>query len=72
MREDIKLSELYKRVKESGDEPARKAIDKLRRKISEQKKRLGDDGEATGEMLHDIRQWRREALEIALQSGAGR
>ncbi len=71
VREDIKLSELYKRVKESGDESARKAIDKLRREISKQKNALGDDDEANEEIMRDIRQWRREALEKAVQAESG-
>ena len=67
IREDIQLSELYKQAKESGDEKALKAINKLRRKISAQRNKLGDNEETNTEMMKDIRAWRREALERALK-----
>ena len=72
IREDIALSDLYNDAKKRGDDDLRKAIDRVRRKIANQKKGLGVDDEDDAEMMGDIRSWRREVLEKAEQAESGR
>lgn len=67
IREDALLSAKKKEANARGDKETVKAINALQGRIREKgKKKLG--GEDDDELMRKIRQWRREALEKALQA----
>ncbi len=67
IREDALLSAKKKEANARGDHKTVKAINDLQSRIREKgKKKLGGDDDA--ELMQKIRQWRREALEKAIQA----
>jgi len=70
IREDAMLSAKKKEANDRGDRKTVKDIEKFQSMIREKgKKKLGGDNDT--ELMQKIRQWRREALEKAVQSESG-
>lgn len=69
VKEDIRVSDLTSEAKKREDKELLKQVNKLRRKIANQKKALGTSSdEVDEEMMRDIRSWRKEALELLEQA----
>lgn len=68
IREDEELSARKKAARDRGDTKTVKAIEKLEDRIRDKGKKMLGKGDDDSELMGKIRQWRAEALEIALKA----